>query len=109
MAKRRVVLTGAAGYVAQRMFKALDERWDVVPIDIRDKTRDGKPVPRLVVSDLTQPDRNAIVRIAEAFLYNDAAAGIRGDVDRLRDVQGALLGIDGGRPSRHATSARARG
>ena len=51
----------------------------------------------------------AIVRIAEAFLYNDAAAGIRGDVDRLRDVQGALLGIDGGRPSRHATSARARG
>ncbi len=59
MAKRRVVLTGAAGYVAQRMFKALDERWDVVPIDIKDKTRDGKPVPRLVVSDLTQPDRNA--------------------------------------------------
>ena len=59
MAKRRVVLTGAAGYVAQRMFKALDERWDVVPIDIKDTTRDGKPVPRLVVSDLTQPDRNA--------------------------------------------------
>jgi len=31
----------------------------VVPIDIKDKTRDGKAVPRLVVSDLTQPDRNA--------------------------------------------------
>ncbi|HEV8584816.1 MAG TPA: NAD(P)-dependent oxidoreductase [Methylomirabilota bacterium] len=59
MAKRRVVITGAAGYVAQRMFKALDERWDVVPIDIRNTTRDGKAVPRLVVSDLTQPDRNA--------------------------------------------------
>jgi hypothetical protein len=59
MAKRRVVITGAAGYVAQRMFKALDERWDVVPIDVKDKTRDGKAVPRLVVSDLTQPDRNA--------------------------------------------------
>lgn len=59
MAKRRVVITGAAGYVAQRMFQALDERWDVVPIDIRDKTREGKPVPRLVVADLTQPDRNA--------------------------------------------------
>jgi hypothetical protein len=59
MARRRVVLTGAAGYVAQRMFEALDERWDVVPIDVRDTTRDGKPVPRLLVSDLTQPDRNA--------------------------------------------------
>jgi AcrR family transcriptional regulator len=35
----------------------------------------------------------AIVRIAEAFLYNDAAAGMRGDVDRLRVVQGALLGL----------------
>jgi len=59
MAKRRVVITGAAGYVAQRMFKALDERWDLVPIDITDKTRDGKSVPRLVVADLTQADRNA--------------------------------------------------
>jgi AcrR family transcriptional regulator len=35
----------------------------------------------------------AIVRIAEAFLYNDALAGMRGDVDRLREVQGALLGL----------------
>ncbi len=59
MAKRRVVLTGASGYVAQRMFKALDERWDVVPIDIRATTRDGQPVPRLIVSDLTNADRNA--------------------------------------------------
>jgi hypothetical protein len=59
MAKRRVVLTGASGYVAQRMFKALDERWDVVPIDIRATTRDGQPVPRLIVSDLTNAYRNA--------------------------------------------------
>jgi AcrR family transcriptional regulator len=36
----------------------------------------------------------AIVRLAEAFLFNDAAAGIRGDVDRLREVEAALLGID---------------
>lgn len=35
----------------------------------------------------------AIVRLAEAFLYNDAIAGIRGDVDRLRDVEAALLGL----------------
>jgi hypothetical protein len=59
MARRRVVLTGASGYVAQRMFRALDERWDVVPLDISPTTRDGRPVPRLVVADLTQPDRNA--------------------------------------------------
>jgi AcrR family transcriptional regulator len=35
----------------------------------------------------------AIVRLAEAFLYNDAAVGIRGDVERLKDVEAALLGI----------------
>jgi AcrR family transcriptional regulator len=36
----------------------------------------------------------AIVRLAEAFIFNDAAAGIRGDVDRLRDVEAAMLGVD---------------
>jgi AcrR family transcriptional regulator len=35
----------------------------------------------------------AVVRLAEAFLFNDAAAGLRGDVDRLRQVQAALLGV----------------
>ena len=59
MAKRRVVLTGASGYVAQRMFKELSERWDIVPIDVRPTTRDGKPVPGIIVADLTNPDRNA--------------------------------------------------
>jgi AcrR family transcriptional regulator len=34
----------------------------------------------------------AIVRLTEAFLYNDAAAGLRGDVDRLHAVLVALLG-----------------
>jgi AcrR family transcriptional regulator len=34
----------------------------------------------------------AIVRLGEAFIYNDAAVGIRGDIDRLRDVHAALLG-----------------
>src|SRR5690348_5631517 len=59
MAKRRVVLTVAAGRVAQRMFKALDERWDVLPIDVKATAHDGKPIPRCVVADLTNPDRNA--------------------------------------------------
>ena len=39
----------------------------------------------------------AIVRLAEAFLFNDAVAGMRGDVDRLREVEAALLGVDGRR------------
>jgi hypothetical protein len=30
----------------------------------------------------------------EAFLCNDAAAGMRGDVDRLREVEAAILGVN---------------
>jgi UDP-glucose 4-epimerase len=56
--KRRVVLTGAAGYVAQRMFAELAERWDLVPIDVSPTTRDGRKVPGLVVADLTARDRD---------------------------------------------------
>jgi Tetracyclin repressor-like, C-terminal domain len=36
----------------------------------------------------------AIVRLAEAFIYNDALAGIRGDVEDLRTIEAALLGIE---------------
>jgi hypothetical protein len=53
-----VVVTGAAGYVAQRMLPELRERWDLVLLDVRSTTRDGKPVPGLIVADLTKPDRN---------------------------------------------------
>jgi hypothetical protein len=58
MAKRRVVLTGAAGYVGQRMFKELAERWELVPIDVQATTRGGEQVPGLVVADLTDRDRD---------------------------------------------------
>ena len=58
MTKRRVVVTGAAGYVAQRMWKELSDRWDLVPIDVRDTTRGGVKVPGIIVADLTRPDRN---------------------------------------------------
>ena len=35
----------------------------------------------------------AIVKIAEAFLFSATVAGMRGDVDRLREVEAALLGV----------------
>src|SRR5437773_2895461 len=72
MAKRKVVLTGASGYVAQRMFAELNERWDLVPIDVRATAGDGKPVPGLVVVDLTERNRDryrALFRGADAVLH----------------------------------------
>ncbi len=58
MSKRRVVLIGAAGYIAQRMYKELAERWDLVSIDVQGTTRDGAPVPGIVLADLARPDRD---------------------------------------------------
>ena len=43
----------------------------------------------------------AIVRLGEAFLFNDTA-GMRGDVDRLRDVEAAILGVSTPDPGREA-------
>ncbi len=72
MAKRKVVLTGASGYVGQRMFKELSERWDLVPIDVSATTRDGKPVPGVQVVDLTERDRDRyrhLFRGADAVIH----------------------------------------
>jgi UDP-glucose 4-epimerase len=72
LAKKRVVVTGAAGYVAQRMLPELRERWDLVLLDVRPTTRDGKTVPGLTVVDLTKPDRNeyrAHFRGADAVIH----------------------------------------
>jgi AcrR family transcriptional regulator len=56
----------------------------------------------------------AIVRLAEAFLYNDVAIGIRGDWRQLHQVEAALLGVsasDGrdARPSLAPTGRRPPG
>jgi AcrR family transcriptional regulator len=56
----------------------------------------------------------AIVRLAEAFLYNDVAIGIRGDWQQLHQVEAALLGVsasDGqaARPRPGATGRRLAG
>jgi hypothetical protein len=59
MSKRRVVLVGAAGYIAQRMYDELSARWDLVPIDVQATTRDGTKIPGIVIADLTRPDRDA--------------------------------------------------
>lgn len=59
MAKRRVVLTGASGYVAQRMWVELSERYDLVPLDSRPTTKEGQAVPGIQVCDLTNEDRDS--------------------------------------------------
>ncbi len=54
-----MVLIGAIGYVAQRMIEPLEERYDLVCLDIVDKAQGGKAIPNLRIADLANQDRNA--------------------------------------------------
>jgi AcrR family transcriptional regulator len=75
------ILTSSAGIVQPRVVAAIEQIID-------DDVRAGHYSPAVTPSDLAY----AIVRLGEAFLYNDAIVGIRGDTDRLRVIEGALLG-----------------
>jgi hypothetical protein len=56
MAKRRVLVTGAAGYVAERILPALRERYDLCLIDSREEDRRGRPVEGIRNVDLLTDD-----------------------------------------------------
>ena len=81
------VITAGGGVVQPRIVAMITEL-------IEAEARAGAYDPPVEPSTLGY----AIVRLAEAFLFNDAAAGMRGDVDRLRDVEAALLGVKRGGP-----------
>jgi AcrR family transcriptional regulator len=76
------VLTSSGGIVQPRLV-AVAERLISEEIDA------GTFTPVIATSSLAY----SVVRIAEAFLYNDAIIGIRGDTDRLREVAGVLVGV----------------
>ena len=69
MGKRKVVLTGASGYVAGRMLPALRERYALTLLDARTTDRDGAEVADVVVVDLLEPERD---RYREHFRGADA-------------------------------------
>jgi AcrR family transcriptional regulator len=86
------VLTSGGGIVQPRMVAAVERL-------IRDEVEAGAFTPTVPAPTLAY----GIVRLAEAFLYNDALVGIRGDTGQLRELEAALLGVErtrGGPPLR---------
>jgi AcrR family transcriptional regulator len=75
------ILTSSAGLVQPRVVAAVEQI-------IEDEVRAGRYSPAATPGDLAY----AIVRLGEAFLYSDAIVGIRGDTERLRVIEAALLG-----------------
>ena len=76
------VLVSGTGAVQPRVVAAITELIDA-------EVSAGRYEPPIDPATLSY----ALVRLAEAFLLSDAAAGMRGDVDRLNEVQAALLGV----------------
>ena len=56
MPKRKVLLTGATGYVASQLVPALREEYDLTLIDVRAEDGAGNPVDDVVICDLSDPD-----------------------------------------------------
>ncbi len=59
MAKRKVLITGGAGYVAGRMLPALRQRYDLTILDVKTTNREGEEVGDVAIADLTNRDRDA--------------------------------------------------
>jgi AcrR family transcriptional regulator len=76
------ILTSGGGIVQPRVVAAVE---DVIVAEVQA----GRYTPVVAPNALAY----AIVRLGEAFLYNDAIVGIRGDTQRLREIEAALLGV----------------
>jgi hypothetical protein len=59
MAKRKVLVTGAAGLIAGQVLPALREQYKLTLIDISKTNRRGEEIPDIQIADLTEIDRKA--------------------------------------------------
>lgn len=75
------ILTSSAGVVQPRVVACIERLIDA-------EVQAGELVPPTTPEVLAY----AVARLGEAFIYNDALVGIRGDVERLHQVLAALLG-----------------
>src|SRR5688500_17473250 len=62
MARRHVLVTGAAGLIASQVLPALRERYELTLLDVRTTDRHGNPVEGVEVADLVDRDRDAYRR-----------------------------------------------
>lgn len=57
--KRKVVVTGAAGYIFSRSIEAFRERYDLVLLDVSRRSRSGAEVAGIQIADLIDRNRDA--------------------------------------------------
>lgn len=60
MARKRVLVTGATGYIASQLVPALRDRYDVRLTDVRTTMKDGSDVPDVELLDLLGDDQSQL-------------------------------------------------
>jgi NAD+ dependent glucose-6-phosphate dehydrogenase len=68
MAKLRVLLTGASGYLASQLLPPFRDRYDLRLIDVKETDPRGTPIRDVVLADLSNPDSSGY---AQAFAETD--------------------------------------
>ncbi len=58
-ANRKVVVTGASGYIASLLLPAFRERYELTLLDVRTEDRDGNTVAGVQIADLTDRNRDS--------------------------------------------------
>ncbi|HXH11372.1 MAG TPA: NAD-dependent epimerase/dehydratase family protein [Alphaproteobacteria bacterium] len=58
MAKRKVLMTGATGYIASQMLPRFREIYELRLLDVKDTDPRGAKVPETIIADLSEPDLN---------------------------------------------------
>ena len=56
--RRRVLITGAAGYIAGRMLPAFRERYELILLDVKTTNRQGEEVEGIQIAELSDPNRD---------------------------------------------------
>ena len=101
MAKPRVLVTGASGYVASQLLPTFHKRYDCTLIDVTTTDRDGHEVPdvqrqSLLVDDLDElrplfTGCDAVVHLAFVRQTEDRHEQFEGEMDNIRMAYILLL------------------
>ena len=68
--KRKVLITGASGYIASRSLPTLRERYELVLLDVKTTNRAGEEVDGIQIADLTDPTETNTAPILKALMLS---------------------------------------
>jgi len=58
---RKVLLTGATGYIASQLIPTFGEQYDLTLLDVKGVNRDGQEVANVAIADLSDPDTSKYI------------------------------------------------